>query len=153
MFCEKKAFGSVASTLIMFIAIVGISTGVVLSFKGYIEETQSSLSYQNELTVSKLKTSLSITYVNYNSTSEQVYVYVKNVGESTLRPTNFDLFINEAFYTDFDIFYANNLSQRMTVFSPQDTLVIIRNLTLGEGTHEVRVVTDLGVGVEESFNI
>lgn len=153
MFKNKSAAGGVASTLIMFIAIVGISTGVVLSFKGYIDSTQSSFAFQNELTVSKLKTALSVTFVNYDSDTDTLYIYVKNIGETRLRPTNFDLFVNQVFYSDFEVFYADNLSNPMTLFSPQDTLVIVKdNVVLDSGTHEVRVVTDLGVGVRESFN-
>lgn len=153
MFKNKKAAGEAVSAMIMFIAVVGVSTGLVIAFKNFALETQDSLTYQNDLTVSKLKTSLSITHIYYNESGNQITIYVKNVGETKLRPTRFDVFIDDAFYNDFTTYYANNLSRNMTTFSPQETLAIIKDITLTSGSHDVRVVTETGVSVEDSFNI
>lgn len=152
MYKSKKAFGGVASTLIMFIAIVGISTGLVISFKNYISEAQASFDFQNDLTVSKLKTAMSVTHVTYNESVPQVIIYLKNIGESKLRPTKFDLFIDEAYISDFSTLHADNFSQEMTLQSPQQTVAIVKNISLAQGSHDIRIVTELGVGVEDSFN-
>lgn len=153
MLTQKKAFGGVVGTLIMFIAVVSVATGLVISFKGYISETQSSLAFQNEVAVNKLKTSISITHMYFNSTDDQLYVYVKNIGETKLRPQNFDLFVDGAYYRNFTHYYANDIETEMVLFNPQETMVIIQNLTMTSGTHEVRVITEHGVGTEDSFNI
>ena len=52
---NKKAFGGVVSTLIMFIAIVGVSTGMVIAFQNYIFDTQSAMKVQNDISANKLK--------------------------------------------------------------------------------------------------
>lgn len=153
MFSNKKAAGEVISALIMFIAVISVSTGLVIAFKNYALETQDSFNFQNDLANSKLKTSLSISHVYYNSTSSEVVIYLKNVGETKLKPSNFDLFIDEVFYTNFSYVSASDLTTIKEIFSPQDTIAIIQDLNLDSGSHEIRIVTDLGVGVEDSFNI
>ena len=153
MFNNKIGSGEAISALIMFIAVLGISTGLVIAFKNYAFEAQTSFQFQNDITVSKLKTSLSISHISYNETSDLLYIYVKNVGSTKLKPTRFDLFVDGEFTNNFTTLYASNLSLQMLLFSPQDTMAIEKNITLGSGSHEVMVVTDLGVSVEDSFNI
>ena len=151
-FYNKKGFGSVVSTLIMFIAIVGVTTGLVISFKNFVGDTQSSFSTQNELASNKLKTSLSITNNYYNSSSNTLYVYVKNVGETKLVTRNFDVFLDNEYLTNYNISYANNFSNLMTLMQIQDTAAVIIPKTLNSGTHEIKVVSEYGVGDEDSFN-
>lgn len=149
---KKRAFGSVVSTLIMFIAIVGVTTGIVISFENYVSEAQSSFSSQNELASNKLKTAVSIINTDYNSSSNVLYVYVKNIGESKLRPQNFDVFLDDAYVVNYNVTQAADFSTIMTLMDLQDTGVVQIPTTLVSGTHEVKVITEFGVGAEESFN-
>ncbi len=149
---SKKAFGSVVSTLIMFIAIVGVTTGVVVSFENYVSKAQSSFNSQNDLASNKLKTALSIINTNYNATSNILYVYIKNIGESKLRPQNFDVFLDDSYIVNFNVTQASDLSSITTLLDIQDTGVVQIPTTLSPGTHEIKVVTEFGVGAEESFN-
>lgn len=149
---QKKGFGSVVSTLIMFIAIVGVTTGIVISFENYVSETQSSFSSQNELASNKLKTSLTIINTNYNSSSNILYVYIKNIGESKLRPQNFDVFLNDAYIANYTVTDASDLFTLVTLLELQDAAAIQIPTILPSGTHEIKVVSEYGVGDEESFN-
>jgi archaellum component FlaG (FlaF/FlaG flagellin family) len=149
---SKKAFGSVVSTLIMFIAIVGVTTGIVISFENYVSETQSSFNSQNELASNKLKTSLSIINTNYNSTSNVLYIYIKNIGESKLRPQNFDVFLNDNYIVNYNVTEASDLSTLLTLLELQDTAAIQIPVVLTSGTHDIKVVSEYGVGDKESFN-
>ncbi len=151
-FKSRKGFGSVVSTLIMFIAIVGVTTGLVIAFENYVGETQRSFSTQNELASNKLKTSLSITNEFYNSTGNELIVYVKNIGETKLRPQNFDVFLNDQYIVTYDVVYASNFSSNMTLMNMQDTAAIIIPITLGSGTNDIKIVSEYGVGDEEQFN-
>ena len=153
MFRNKKAFGDVVSALIMFIAVVGVSTGLVISFKSYVDDTQSSLKVQNDISSTKLKTSFTITNIYFNASSNELNVYVKNIGKTKLYTSTIDLFLDDLFVSGFTTLYANNFSEAMTVFQPQDTMVIQYTSPLASGTHEVRVVSEYGNNAEDSFNI
>ncbi len=137
----------------MFIAIMTVTTGLVITFVNYVRSTEDSFLVQEKLTTSKIKTSISISNVYYNSSSSNLYIYVKNLGETEMYTKNLDLFINDAFFKDFDAVYADNLSKSMILFEPQNTLALVKNINLNAGTHEVRVNTEFGNTVTDSFNI
>lgn len=149
---NKKGFGSVVSTLIMFIAIVGVSTGLVIAFQNYVLDTQKAMNIQNDVTSNKLKSSISITNIYYNSSSNKTYTYVKNIGTVKLNPTKFDLFVDDRYTNNFTAVYANNLSKNVISFNPQDTISIIYLKGLVAGTHTIKVVTEYSSYSEDSFN-
>ena len=150
---NKRGFGGVASTLIMFIAIISVTTGLVIAFTNYIRTTEQSLSVQNDLTSNKLKTSVTISYVYYNSTSDVINIYLKNVGDTKLHPKLFDLYIDGAFQSGFNTTEPTDFSSNVTLFEPQDTVSVNQDIVLNSGTHEVMVVTEFGVSAKDSFNI
>ncbi len=149
---KKKAFGGVVSTLIMFIAIVGVSTGMVIAFQNYIMDTQSAMKVQNDASVNKLKAIISITNIYYNSSTNDTYIYVKNIGEVDLYATRMDLFIDGKFTNNYTSVYADNLTKELVLLKPQDTTAIIHNEYLPSGTHTIRVVTQYSSYAEDSFN-
>lgn len=149
---SKKGFGDAVSTLIMFIAVISVTTGIVVVFKNYVTDTQDSFNVQNKLTSSKLRTSIGITNIYYNDSSNTTYIYVKNLGETKLKTSLFDVFIDDSFQDNFNIYYANDISKNMSVFNPQETLVIVKQIDLSSGSHEVKVLTEYGVGDEDFFN-
>lgn len=149
---NKKAFGSVASTLIMFIAVVGVSIGMVVTFQDYVLKTQHAMGVQNDAISNKLKSSISITNIYYNSSSNKTYTYVKNIGSIKLTPSKFDLFIDDKYTHNFSAVYANNLSKNVILFNPQETIAIIYPTGLVAGTHKVKVVTEYSSYSEDSFN-
>ncbi len=149
----KKAFGEVVSTLIMFIAVVSVTMGLVIVFQNYVIDTQDSLNTQNKLTSNKLKTSISIINTYFNSSSNISYYYVKNIGETKLTTKLMNLFVDTGFETNYSIVYADNLSKNISLFYPQETMVIINEKYLAGGSHIVKVITEYGVGDETSSNI
>jgi archaellum component FlaF (FlaF/FlaG flagellin family) len=150
---NKKGFGGIASTLIMFIAIISVTTGLVIAFTNYIRSTEQSLTVQNDLTSNKIKTSVTITNVYYNGTTNVVNIYLKNIGETKLHPRFFDLYINGAFVTGFNTTEPTDFSSIVTLFEPQDTVSVNKDIVLNPGTHDVMLVTEYGVGAKDSFNI
>ncbi len=149
---NRKGFGDAASTLIMFIAVMSITTGLVVAFSNYMSKTQGSFTFQNELTSNKLRTSIGVTNVYYNDTSNNLYVYVKNVGETKLITSNFDIFVDGGFSNNYTVYYANNLSKKMELLQLQQTAAIIHNIDLGAGSHTIKINTEYGVGDEDYFN-
>jgi len=150
---NKKAFGEVVSTLIMFIAVVSVTTGLVMVFQNYVIDTKDSLNKQNMLTSSKLRTSISIVNTYYNTTSNTSYYYVKNIGETKLTARLVNLFVDNGFESNFSLVYADNLSKDITFFFPQETMAIINQKDLNAGTHLVKVISEYSVGDELEFNI
>lgn len=149
----KNGFGSVASTLIMFIAIIAVSTGLVITFKNFVTDTQDSFKVQNDLASSKIRSAISISNIYYDNSNSLTYVYVKNIGEVKLQPVLFDLFVDNLYTKNFSYYYADNLSKQISIFQPQDTMAIIYNKTLGSGTHEVKVVSEYSNVAKDFFNI
>ena len=149
---KNNAFGSVVSTLILFIAVVGVSTGLVIAFKNYISDTQTALNVQNDVTSNKLKSAISITNIYYNSTSNQTFIYVKNIGQLKLYTKNFDLFVDNLYSNNFSSVYASNLSKSLILLNPFDTMAIIYNKSIVPGTHNIRVVTAYSSYAEDTFN-
>ncbi len=149
----KKGFGSVASTLIMFIAIMIVSTALVIAIKNYASTTQDSIYYQNKITSNKLRTAIDISNVFYNSTTTTTYIYVKNIGETKLATEQFDVFIDNVYITNYSTYYASNLSKPMTILGSGQTGVFVKTKALSVGTHEVKVVSEFGgPGANEYFN-
>ena len=153
MLKQKKGFGGAVSTLIMFIAIISVTTGLVIAFMNYVNETQHSFDKKNDLSSKRLRTSITITNTYYNSTSDDLYIYVKNIGETELVPDLLDLFVNKDFEKDFMTVYPDDFSKNKTILQPQESVVVINNVNITSGTHEVKVVTQYGVGDTEQFNI
>ena len=150
---SKKAFGGVASTLILFVAVIGVSTGLVIMMTNYVSDTQDAMNFQNSITTNKLKSAISISNIYYNDSSNQTFIYVKNIGENKLNPTLFDLYLDNSFEITFSTFYADNLSKVITLLQPQETLALVFDKYLASGTHSVKVLTEYSSSAEESFNI
>lgn len=149
---SKKGFGEVASTLIMFIAVIAVTVGVVASFQNFVVDTQDSFKDRQDLTNDKLKTSIAITHVYYNATSQQLFTYIKNIGEISLETQFFDVYLDSDFQTSFSVLEPSNFSQSLELMAVQKTGVVVLNTSLQPGTHKVKVVTNSGVFAQESFN-
>lgn len=150
---DNKAFGGVASTLIMFIAIISVTTGLVMAFVNYVETTEQSFSVQNKLTSNKLRTATTISYINYDTSSKNLYIYVKNIGDTKLKASLFDVFVNNQFISNFTTFYADNLSNEIVILQPYDSMVIVKNIDLTTGTYRVVINSEFGTSNEDSFNV
>lgn len=149
---NKKAFGDAVSSLIMFIAIISVSTGVVILFKNFVVETQGSFNVQSDAVNNKLVSIISISNVYYDSADNKTYVYVKNVGEKSLIPSRFDFYLDNEFIQNFSAKSASNLTKDLQLLVPQDTTALIFDRFLSAGSHEVRVVTEYGSSDEDLFN-
>lgn len=149
MFLNKKAAGDAISALILFIAVVGVSVGLVVAIKNYAFETQDNLRFQNEVVNNQLKTSIDITNIHYNSTG--IYVYLKNTGSTKLVTEDFDFFINDAFISDFSVYDPSDLSTNLSLLLVSETAAFFKNITLSSGTHEVKLVSGYGGSGETDY--
>jgi archaellum component FlaF (FlaF/FlaG flagellin family) len=148
----KKAFGGVASTLIMFIAIIGVTAGMVMSFQNYFLQTKDTLNFQQKQTNEKLKTFITITHTYYDDPGTNLRVYIKNTGSINLKASYIDLFVNGAYGTNLTPYYAGT-TDIVEVLKQTQTMYIDYDITLPVGSHTVRAVTELGVSDNEDFNV
>jgi archaellum component FlaF (FlaF/FlaG flagellin family) len=150
---NKKGFGGVASTLIMFIAIISVTTGLVIALKNYTLDTQESISFQNKVVSNQLKTAIEITNIFHNASEDMTYVYVKNIGQTNLRTNEFDFFLDEVFITNYNVNNAANVSESMDMLFPSSTAVFSVDKALASGTHKVKMVSGYGgAGDTDYFN-
>ena len=153
MFQGKKAAGDAISALILFIAVVAISTGIVIAMKNYALETQESFNTQSDVINNQLKTSIDITNIVYDSATNTTYVYLKNIGNTKLITQDFDFFINDEYIFNYSVFQADNLSVQLDVQLIQQTAVFVKEKYLAAGSHEVKLVSGYGgSGDTDYFN-
>jgi archaellum component FlaG (FlaF/FlaG flagellin family) len=150
---SKKAVGEAISTLILFIAIISVSAGLVVFMQNYVKETQDSLDSQSDFTNDKLKSSISIINLYYDSSANQLIAYVKNTGQVKLTTSSMNLFINGKYYADFNSKKAADLNIDLEVINVQETAAIVKNITLSPGTHVVKIVTEHGISDKDTINI
>ena len=144
VFTSKKGFGDVASTLIMFIAIIGVSVGMVIAIKSYAIDTQDAFEVQNTAVNNQLQTSIDIINVYYDDATNYTYVYLKNVGKTKLVTEDFDMFIDDAYITNFSVYAADNLSENLTLLTISSTAAFVKEYNLDAGSHSVKLISGYG---------
>ncbi|NQZ84573.1 MAG: hypothetical protein HRU03_02545 [Nanoarchaeales archaeon] len=152
LFSSKRGFGGVASTLIMFIAIIGVTTGMVMSFQNYFIQTKTVLDSQQKQTNQKLKTFITITNVFYDDSSDNLRIYVKNTGSISIDTGFVDVFVDNDFEGNLSTYEAGTTDLIENLITA-DTMYVDYPVVLIPGSHNVRVVTELGVGDNVDFNV
>ncbi|RME52017.1 hypothetical protein D6783_06070 [Candidatus Woesearchaeota archaeon] len=149
-------FGTVATHIILFIALLTVTTSVAVLFKGYVDSSGSALKTQQQFLFDQLRTSVEITSLSFNSSADpqQTHIYVLNVGKTKLDINKTDIFID-------GIRFARNDSERIIrvendtdvvnkgIWDPDEVVFIQANRKLSSGKHTVLVVTEFGVGDSE----
>jgi len=151
-------FGNVASHLILFIALLSVTTTVAILFKGYITESGAALRVRQDLMASNLKTDITITNVNYNTTHNYTTITILNSGKTKLTVNLTDVFIDGLRYLRNTT--ARNLSVlndtelvNPGIWDPDESAQAIVYDHIGAGTHTVTVTTQYGGKDLDSFSI
>ena len=87
-------FSTAAAQTILFIAVIILSTGLVMVYKNVVDTTASSLQFQSNLLSNKVKTDITITNVYYNNNTDTIVIDVKNLGKTKLDLDLIDVFID-----------------------------------------------------------
>ena len=152
-FNKKKAFGGVASTLIMFIAIIMVTTGIVISFMKYVDNAETSMAVKNDFLAKKLETEIGIINIVYDDPKEQTIVYIRNLGKTKLKAKFLTTFLDQEYFKGLKLYQASNVSQDLDFLDTQEIGIITINKTLNSGSHEIKIITEYGVGDTQGFNI
>lgn len=87
-------FGEIASSLILFISVLILTTGVVVALKQHFDETSNVINEEQKKVIDELKTDITIDLINYRSDDNETDVYVKNTGSTTLDINKIDIYVN-----------------------------------------------------------
>lgn len=146
-------FGTIVANIMMFIAIIMVTTGVIFVMNIYVQETQESLTEQKNRLVEELRTSITINSINYNST--QLTIYVTNTGTTNLDMNSIDLFIDGIRVSRTQRTTEIEPDTQIggpTVWNPREMIKIETNTTM-TGTVLIRITTPQGAFDQELISI
>lgn len=138
---------NVSSHLIMFIAVLSISTMVVGVFNDQMDSTTSAIVVQQNWLSQQMKTDISIEVIDFNnSTENQTIVYVENTGATQLETDQLDIYIAGERLDRLDSVRAIEVISdtdlvNTGVWDPDEEISITINKTLVENQTFTLVVT------------
>jgi archaellum component FlaG (FlaF/FlaG flagellin family) len=151
--------GTVSSHLIMFIAVISISTLVVAVFNDQMETTTSSVVSQQNWLSQQLKTDITIEVIDFaNGTENQTTVYLENTGATIIDLTYTDIYIGgERIDRDESSrtieVLSDTDSKNTGLWDPKEQLKVVVNKTLEENaTLELVVTTQFGGKTKDDFS-
>lgn len=149
---------AVASQVIMFIAVLGITTGLVVVFNDYVDKTTSSANMKMVAYSMRLKTDVTITSVSYQDLNpDEITLYVLNTGKTPLKVNQTDVYL-EGFIP------RNNGNRTLTLEPSTDNIdvgiwnekevlkiVVFKDLS-SSTTYDVCIGTQYGTQSCDSFS-
>jgi archaellum component FlaG (FlaF/FlaG flagellin family) len=145
-------FSEIATQLLFFIAVVGLSAGVLSVFSDYLGQTMGAMSDKQHHITSQLKTDIKIT--NIDNSSGHLHIYVKNIGNEQLNTDCVEIYVDSQWVTVAAARRTDPATgSQMTTLLPEETLKLNPAAApLNSGTtHEAKVVTCNGVSDTEDF--
>lgn len=151
-------FSSITATLIMFIAVMSLATGLVMVMKTTVDETSSSLTIRTDILKNTLQTEIDVSSISYNNITEVTTINMQNVGKTKLKTDLVDIYLD-------GIFMPRNDSNRTIkviestdtknpgIWDPSEVLEIkvFKNMT--KETHTIVVTSQYGAREEDSFSV
>ena len=146
-------FSAPAAQLIFFIAVVGLSAGVISVFSNYVDQTTGAMTDKQQYVTGQLRTDIVIT--NIDNTSGHLHVYVKNVGNEQLSTDCLELYVDSGWIT----LAANDIvdpadDSAVEEFDSEETVQLKpTSSSFNSGSiHEAKVVTCNGITDTEDFS-
>jgi archaellum component FlaG (FlaF/FlaG flagellin family) len=148
----------VASQVILFIAVIGITTGLVAVFNNYVDETSSSTRTQWQMMSNNLKTDVTITSIDYKADSpDNTTIYVLNTGKIKLDVNETDIYLdgfisrdgasrNMVLEASTDVFDVGIWNEKEVL-----KIVVFKDLSAST-TYQVCITTQYGTKTCDSFS-
>ena len=89
---SKKSAADAISSLILFITIITISTGLVFFLQDYALESERSIDKKKEQILGKISSEVILIDSVYNSSEKNLRIVGKNIGDTTLETKYFSIF-------------------------------------------------------------
>ncbi len=151
-------FGTIAASIIMFIAVLTLSASMFVVMKNDINEQSSALREQTKYTSNNIKTDITIENLDYDNKTNTTTINLRNTGKTKLYLKYSDVYIN------YD-FIPRNTSNRTIQIDPStdfrntgiwdpDEIVeinVFKDLETGEYTAKITV--QYGVSEEDIFSV
>jgi archaellum component FlaG (FlaF/FlaG flagellin family) len=137
---------SLIARVIFFIATVFLSIIIVFSFITMVDKNDVAMKTQQNFLEQKLKTEITIESFAYNDDIDQIILYVRNIGKTSINPVHVDVYIdNDRVDTssDFSINITedtNNLNERL--WDPQEIVRIVINQTISTNEAHTVLITE-----------
>ncbi|HDP73361.1 MAG TPA: hypothetical protein ENN46_00165 [Candidatus Woesearchaeota archaeon] len=150
-------FDGVISTMIIFIAVVGITVLAVTSFKAIADQSVSAMEERSNVLNNRIKSDITILSVAFNSTHENITVTFQNTGKIKLDPETIDLFLNGYFVSrNSRVCFVEPSTDTLNpgILDPSEVAIIeMPAANLSSGTHRIKVTTQYGSSHEDSFSV
>lgn len=142
----------------MFIAVMGMATGMITVFKNYVDESSGAMTAQWNTMSETLKTDITITSASWDNSSNTTTVYVLNTGKTTLDPEKTDIYLDGLFIprtsSNRTIGVENSTDARNKgLWDPKEVLRVQVFRHLSSGIHTVDVATQFGVTDSETLSV
>ena len=146
-------FSTAAAEIIFFIAVVGISAGIISVFSNYVAQASNAVTDKQQYITSQLRTDIVIT--NIDNSSGHLHIFLKNVGNEQLGTDCIELYVDSAWVTlAANIIVDPSTGSAVTEFNPEDTIQLKpTSAPLNAGSiHKTKVVTCNGISDAEDFS-
>lgn len=164
-------FGGLSSQVIMFIAVITVSTALIMIFNNYIDTSTTAMVAQQNFLSSQIKTDITIDLINYENGTRGTYfgnvttLYAQNTGSTILDITLLDVYLGGIRYVrTYPTGCARSISPdsdtiNIGKWDPKEVLVIVCNHTyssnnvLAKGTtYEAVILSQYGTKTVEQFS-
>ena len=143
-------FGTLATNIIMFIAVISLTTGFIGIFKMYVDESSSSMQIQSRVIANNIKTDVSLQVVTYNNITMMTTATALNTGKTKLDIDYVDVYIDSLMIPRSDSNRTIQISpsteiENPGIWDPREVLEIKVYKNLSKGTHSIKIGTEYGV--------
>lgn len=139
---------------IFFIATVIVAAGLAGIFTGVIYSLSDGINQQGDRISEELRTDIIIlndpTSMPYNNTTQELKIYVKNIGQSTLNHESVDILIDGSVVATLT---TSVLGDSNDYWAPATVIEIDATIDLSSGDHQLKVITENGVDDTMKFRL
>ncbi|MCB9358838.1 hypothetical protein H6503_02820 [Candidatus Woesearchaeota archaeon] len=150
-------FGTIASQIIVFMAVLGVCASLVFVTKNIIQDTSTGLKYQKDKMIDSINTDITITSVIYNQSQvpDNTTVIVKNTGKSKI----IDLAEIDVYIDNIRISRENRTISVIeeisnpNIWDPLESININVSQDLSDGNHKIKIFVAEEVYDEEIISV
>jgi archaellum component FlaG (FlaF/FlaG flagellin family) len=150
---------TIATHLILFIAVIAIATGLLIGIKSFTDNAEVSIKEKGNALNKQIATSFAIEVINYDNIKNETIIYSRNTGTTNMKIEEIDVYLN-------GIRIPRNISNRtitiiedterfntLDIWDSNEILMIIINKKLEQNSiHELIITTPYNVRISETFS-
>jgi archaellum component FlaF (FlaF/FlaG flagellin family) len=151
-------FGTIVASMIMFIAVLVLSTSMYAVMKDDISEQSTALRQQTKYTSNHIQTQVNIESLNYNNKTNTTTVNIRNTGSTKLSLTLTDIYVNYDFIprnTSYRIIQVDPTTDYKNpgIWDPNEIVEVKVYKDLETGEFPFKIAVQYGVSEEETFSV